>query len=84
MKSLSVARGDDEEPDEEVDKEDTENGSKVTKKANDDEDHAIEIDIFSFSLNLKYLANTCNKYPCLNCDVLCSQTHLPLSLCETL
>ena len=38
---VAEARGDDEEPDEEVDKEDTENGSKVTKKANDDEDHAI-------------------------------------------
>ena len=72
---VAVARGDDEEPDEEVVKEDTENGSKGTKKANDEEDHAIDIDIFSFSLNLIYLANTCNKYPCLNCDVL--QTHLP-------
>ena len=39
---VAVARGDDEEPDEEVVKEDTENGSKGIKEENDDDDHEID------------------------------------------
>ena len=39
---VAVARGDDEEPDEEVGLEDTENGSKGNEEADDDEDHVID------------------------------------------
>ena len=67
------------EPDEEGDQEDIENRRKGTMKRNDDEDHVI--DIFAFCLNLPFFVI---KYPCLNCDVLCSKSHLPLSLYQTL
>ena len=39
---VAVARGDEEEPDEEVGPEDTENGSKGNEEADDDEDHVID------------------------------------------
>ena len=50
---VAIARGDEEEEaDEEVGPEDTENGSKGIKEANDD-DHVLIL--FTFSLNLRYL-----------------------------
>ena len=38
----AVARGDEEEPDEEVGPEDTENGSKGNEKGDDEDDHVID------------------------------------------
>ena len=39
---VAVARGDEEEPDEEGVREDTENGSKGNEKTDDEDDHVID------------------------------------------